>query len=493
MLFEKLKESLISVLPIMCLVIILHFSIASLGAELWKFLLGGGLLILGLAIFLVGVDIGVLPVGQKTGAALTSRRNLYLLLITGFITGFFITVAEPDVWVLANQVMSVDRSINAVVLVCIIAVGVGLFTAIAMGRILLNASLKLLLALFYLIVFICAYLTSPIFVGIGFDAGGATTGPMTVPFVMALGVGIAAVRGDRSASDDSFGFVGMASVGPVLAVLIMGIFLTGQAPTNTLNVTSKQELSLIEHFLDLVPEVTKEVGTALGPLIVLFLVFQIFLLKMPQRQFRRIIKGLIYTSFGLVCFFIGVKGGFIPVGSLLGQLLALNNINFLLPLGFIFGAVVVCAEPAVWVLTEQVEKVSGGNIPRLVMLIALSLGVAVAVGLSMLRVETGLSLWYFLVPGYALAMLLMRFCPQMFTAIAFDSGGVASGPMASTFILSFSLGASNALGGNPILDAFGVISLIAMTPLIAIQILGIIFQKKMQKNKIPPVNKAQTH
>ena len=475
---EKLKESLISVLPVMLLVLVLHLTVAPLGPAFPQFLVGGVLLILGLSIFLVGAEVGVLPVGQKTGSALTSRRNLPLMLVVGFLVGFFITVAEPDVWVLAAQVAGVDPGIRPMTLVSMIAVGVGLFVAVAMGRIILQVSLRLLLVVFYLLVFVCAALTEPAFVGIGFDAGGATTGPMTVPFIMALGVGVAAVRGGRAA-DDSFGFVGLASIGPVMAVLIMGMLFSGsggQAADASASVTR----TLLEHFLHLLPEVTREVVTALGPLVVLFILFQLFLLHMPPAGVGRMIRGLIYTFIGLICFFVGVKGGFMPAGTVLGGLLAAEFRCLLIPVGLLTGMVVVCAEPAVWVLTDQVEQVSGGHIRKRLMLGTLSLGVGVAVALAMFRVSTGASIWWFLIPGYALALSLTLFCPQMFTAIAFDSGGVASGPMASTFILAFTLGASGALGGNPITDAFGVIAMIAMTPLIAIQVLGILFHRKEQ-------------
>lgn len=485
---EKFKESLISVIPIMGLVLLLHLTVAPLGPALPQFLIGGVLLILGLSIFLVGTEVGVLPVGQKTGAALTSRRNLSLMLVVGFLVGFFITVAEPDVWVLAAQVAGVAPDIQSVMLVSMIAVGVGFFVAVAMGRIILQVPLRLLLLVFYLLVFICAVATEPAFVGIGFDAGGATTGPMTVPFIMALGVGVAAVRGGRAA-DDSFGFVGLASIGPIIAVLIMGTFFYGGSQATSAP-TEAVELSLVGHFLHLVPEVTREVIIALGPLVVLFFLFQLFLLHMPPSGVARMVKGLIHTFLGLICFFVGVKGGFIPVGTALGGFIAGDYSCALIPVGLLTGMVVVCAEPAVWVLTDQVEQVSGGHIRKRLMLGTLSRGVGVAVAIAMFRVSTGVSIWYFLVPGYLLALSLTFFCPQMFTAIAFDSGGVASGPMASTFILAFTLGASSTLGGNPITDAFGVIAMIAMTPLIAIQVLGILFHRKVQQEALKRVGQA---
>ena len=335
----------------------------------------------------------------------------------------------------------------------------------------------MLLLLFYLLLFGCAALTSPAFLGVAFDAGGATTGPMTVPFIMALGVGVAAVRGGRG-KDDSFGLIGLASIGPVLSVLILGMLhhgRTGGVP----EAIEAQASTLLGHFGALVPEVAGEVGMALGPLVGLFVIFRMFLLRLTRYQTIRMAVGLVYTFLGLVCFFVGVKGGFIPAGRELGGILAQHDFRyFLILVGVILGALAVCAEPAVWVLNAQVEEVSGGHIKRTVMLVSLCIGVAAAVGMAMLRVVTGMSIWWFLIPGYVLALGLTLFCPRMFTAIAFDSGGVASGPMASTFILAFTLGASHSLGGNPITDAFGVIAMIAMTPLITIQVLGILVDRR---------------
>lgn len=475
---EKCRESVISVIPVVILVLLLHLTVAPLGDDLPKFLTGAALFIVGLGLFLVGADIGVLPVGQKVGSTLTGKRNLALILAVGFVVGFIITVAEPDVQVLAAQVTGVAPVIAPMALVCIIAAGVGFFVAVAMGRIIFQLPLKTLLFVCYGAVFLCALLASDLFLGIGFDAGGATTGPMTVPFIMALGVGVAAVRGGSNAGDDSFGFVGLASVGPILAVLMLGVFASPAVPESSAAAQAAQE-GLAAHFLHLLPEVTHEVAMALGPLALLFLLFRLFLIRLSRRQTLRMVMGLIYTFIGVILFFLGVKGGFMPTGDALGALLSAPENRFLLiPVALVLGAVVVCAEPAVWILTEQVEQVSGGAIRRRLMLIALSAGVSLAVGIAMYRVMTGTSLWFFLIPGYAAAMLLMRLCPRMFTAIAFDSGGVASGPMASTFILAFMLGVSKGVGGNPAVDAFGCIAMIAMTPLIAIQLLGIVFSRK---------------
>ena len=303
---EKCKESVISAVPVVILVLLLHFTAAPLGDALPRFLVGAVLFVVGLGLFLVGADIGVLPVGQKVGSTLTSKRNLALMLAVGFTVGFIITVAEPDVQVLAAQVVGVAPVIDPMALVCIIGVGVGFFVAVAMGRIIFQLSLKLLLLLCYLMVFLCAAFTPSLFLGIGFDAGGATTGPMTVPFIMALGVGVAAVRGGAHAGDDSFGFVGLASVGPILAVLVLGLFASPAAP-DAETAASTVQLGLVDHFLHLLPEVLHEVSMALGPLAALFLLFRLFLIKLSHRQTLHMVMGLVYTFLGVVLFFLGLK------------------------------------------------------------------------------------------------------------------------------------------------------------------------------------------
>ncbi|MCM1322351.1 MAG: DUF1538 domain-containing protein [Bacteroides sp.] len=481
-LLSKLKENSVSVLPVMAVVLILDFTAAPLGAAMTgRFVIGGILVIIGLSLFLLGADAGILPVGEKAGAALTAKKNLPLLLTAAFFIGVLITIAEPDVQVLAQQIAGVNPSINPSKLIFMIAAGVGLFVSLGLTRTILQIPLKWILLAVYVLVFICAYKTPPEFLAVAFDSGGATTGPMTVPFIMALGVGVAAVRGGKNKSEnDSFGLTGIASIGPILAVLLFGIFTDSSSADAGLQTAAASAGNSI--FADLLPEIFHEVIMAMLPLIILFAVFQIFLIKMPPRQVIRMAVGLLWSFAGLTLFLLGVKYGFIPAGEQLGTMLAsLDNSWLLIPIGILFGAIVVCAEPAVWVLTDQVEHISGGTIKRKLLLFSLSAGVAVSIGLSMWRVMNGFSLWYFMLPGYALALLLMFFCPSLFTAIAFDSGGVASGPMTSTFILSFTLGASAVSGGNPVTDAFGVIALVAMTPLITIQILGILFAYKKKK------------
>lgn len=447
----------------------------------FQFLFGTVLTILGLTIFLLGADIGIIPIGEKVGTALTRKRNLPLLLGVAFLIGFLVTIAEPDVQVLAKQICGINPAINSTVLVIFIALGIGLFVALGLMRTVLQIPMKYFMAAAYIVVFALAAFTSETFVPLAFDASGATTGPMTVPFIFALGMGVAS----KNNKDDSFGLTGIASIGPIMAVLILGLATANRAsgPEMVVVETASETAGAVQQgigvFGSLLPDILKESALALLPLVGMLFFFQFTMLHLPPRQLIRMCFGLVYAFVGLVMFLTGVNGGFMPAGEIIGSMIGgASYRNVLIVLGIVIGAVVVCAEPAVWVLTEQVEDISGGAIKRKVLLLTLSAGVACAIGLAMARVLFRFSIWYILIPGYAIALILTFFCPKLFTAIAFDSGGVASGPMTSTFILSFTLGASQASGGNPLTDAFGVIALVAMTPLIAIQVLGLIYSRK---------------
>lgn len=492
---QKLKETAVSVLPVMLIVIALGTTVAPVGTRLiLDFLIGGVLLIAGLTVFLLGVDIGIQPIGERAGAALTQRRNLPLLLSVAFVIGFFVTVAEPDIQVFCDQIRSVFSSVNKMHLIYMIAAGVGIFIMFGLMRTVLQWPLKIVLLLCYIVIFALTFFTPPEFIGVAFDSGGATTGPMTVPFILALGVGVARVRTSRGrggdgqdSGSDNFGLTGVASVGPVLAVLLYGILLSSGGASGAAAATASAE-EPAGVFLAMIPAFAKEAALSIAPLALLFVVFQIFLLRMPRHQVARMAAGLVWSFIGLTVFLTGVNGGFIPAGRELGTVLGEKAAQsggawsvLLICTGLLLGAVVVCAEPAVWVLTEQVETISGGTIKRKLMLVFLSIGSAAAIALAMWRVSAGFDLMRILAPGYAVAMLLMIFCPNLFTAIAFDSGGVASGPITSTFVLAFTLGASQAGGGHA--DAFGVIALVAMAPLIAIQTLGVIYHLKMRRSR----------
>ena len=502
---SKLKETAISVLPVMAIVLFLGFTFVPLDKYLLaRFVLGGLLLIIGLTIFLLGVDLGIQPMGQRCGAELTKKRSLVLLLLVAFVIGFIVTAAEPDIQVFGDQVRGVFPFVSKIAITFVIAAGVGLFIMLGLLRTVLNLSIKWTFFLAYLLLFAISFFTPDSFIGIAFDSGGATTGPMTVPFIMALGLGVSSVRDDN---DNSFGLTGVCSIGPVMAVLIYAILIRSQmfstgsttvlSEASTLMVVEALETTttaaqtgfiskVFSPFGQIAGHVFREALISIAPLFALFIIFQILLLKMTKRQVIRIIIGFIYAFIGLTIFLIGVSGGFSQAGAELGQKLGQFAVThggawylLLIGTGLLLGAIIVCAEPAVWVLSEQVEQVSGCTIKRKVLLFFLSVGTAIAIGLSMWRAVAGFNLKYILIPGYAIAMLLMIFCPSLFSGIAFDSGGVASGPLTSTFVLSFTLGAAaSGKGGN---DSFGVIALVAMMPLLAIQIMGIIFKLKQKR------------
>ena len=480
---EKIRESLTSVLPITLIVLVLSFSIAPIpSSTLMAFVIGAVLLILGMALFTLGAETAMTPIGERIGAQLTKSQKLWFIVFASLLIGFVITISEPDLQVLAAQVPMIEN----MVLICTIAVGVGVFLVIAMLRILFGIALSHLLIVFYAIVFAIAAFTPIDFLAIAFDSGGVTTGPMTVPFIMALGIGVSAVRSDKSASNDSFGLVALCSVGPILSVLVLGILYSAEGgsytPVVIPDVSDTRELWML--FGRAFPHYLREVLICLAPIIVVFLLFQVFSLKLNRRQLSRILVGIGYTFIGLVLFLTGVNVGFMPAGNYIGQMLAGLPYNWILiPIGMVIGYFIVTAEPAVHVLNKQVEEITSGAIPAKAMSLSLSVGVAVSLALAMIRVLTGIHIMWFIIPGYVFAIGLSFFVPKIFTSIAFDSGGVASGPMATTFLLPLAMGACEAVGGNVVSDAFGVVAMVAMTPLITIQILGAVYKIRLKRGK----------
>ena len=479
-LFDKLKESLMSVIPITVIVLILAFTVAPLSGEMiWGFLIGALFVVIGLTLFSLGADTSMIPIGHSVGARITRTKKLAPIILISFLIGVMITVAEPDLMVLGEQLSKV---INPVLLIATVGVGVGLFLVVAMLRIIFKINLRTLLFVFYIAVFALAAFVSPEFLPVSFDSGGVTTGPMTVPFSMSLGRGVAAMNGSDS-GDDSFGLVALCSIGPILSTLILGLSTDTSALTYQLE-SHVSGGNVLGRFFTAMPAYFGEVALALAPIVVFFLIFNFAALKLPKIELARIGVGLVYTFIGLVIFLTGVNVGFMPAGQTLGSEIGAADYKWLLiPIGMVVGFFIVAAEPAVHVLNEQVEEVSGGTIKKRAMLIALMCGVAVSIGLSMIRVLTGISIWWLLIPGYAIALGLSFFVPKVFTAIAFDSGGVASGPMTATFLLPFAMGACSSIGGNILTDVFGVVAMVAMTPLVTIQILGLVSVIKTRKNK----------
>ena len=486
MFFEKFKEAAASVLPITLIVALMCLSFVPVTPDLLlAFLLGAVLLIVGMGLFTLGSDVSMTQIGSHMGAKLTKSRNLALILSVSFLLGVAITVAEPDLQVLAKNVPAIDTT----VLIITVAVGVGLFLMVSMLRILFAIPMKWLLLTLYGLVFLLAALTDPDYLAVAFDSGGVTTGPMTVPFIMALGVGVASIRSDGNAHTDSFGLVALCSVGPILAVLLLSFVYRnapeGAAASMVSNYQDTVQMGL--GYLHALPEYLLEVVIAPLPIVVFFLIFQVVALHLHKLPLMRILLGLLLTCVGLVLFLTGVNVGFSSLGFILGQRLAEPKLQFLLiPLAMLMGWFIINAEPAVHVLNKQVEELSAGAISANAMHYSLSIAVAAAMGLAMLRVVTGISILWLMIPGYAIALILAFFVPPTFTAIAFDSGGVASGPLTATFMLPFAMGACSTVGGNIMTDAFGLVALVAMMPLITMQIMGLIYVIKVRKVAAEP-------
>lgn len=475
---EKIRESLSSVLPITMIVLVLSITLVPMEiSTLVLFLTGAVLLIVGMGFFQLGAEMAMTPLGQGVGGKLVKFKSIWVMALICFLMGAIITISEPDLQVLANQVAAVPN----MVLIWTVAAGVGIFTVVALLRILFKVRLSLLLAGLYIFMFILSFFTPSEFIAVAFDAGGVTTGPMTVPFIMALGVGLSAARSDKDGSNDSFGLIALCSVGPILMVLLLGIFYHPTEAVYTAvvipHLVTTQDV--VKEFAKSMPDYAGEVLRSILPVIGVFLIFQFFARSYRKRQVQRMAVGFGYTVIGLIMFLTGVNIGFAPVGSLLGGGLADSIFKWLLvPVGIIIGYYIVKAEPAVRVLNEQVEEITGGMVSYKMMNASMSIGVACAVALSMTRVLTGISIYWIIIPGYALALILSRLVPPVFVGIAFDSGGVASGPMTSTFLLPLAMGACTALGGNVVTDAFGIVALVALAPLIAIQVMGLVYERR---------------
>ena len=448
---KPMWESLTSVLPITAIVLLLCFTVTPVSNNaMMAFLVGSLLLIVGMGLFSLGSEMSMIPLGEAVGKEITRSKKVWIIVAISFLIGVIITVAEPDLQVLASQVPAIENN----VIIWSVALGVGVFLVIALLRILLGIPLSYLLIGFYAVVFTLAMFVSPDFWSIAFDSGGVTTGPMTVPFIMALGVGVSAVRNDKHAGGDSFGLVALCSIGPILTVLLLGLLYKpdGSSYTPVTVPDAQDTVEMFRSYTHALPEYFKEILVSLAPIAGFFLIFQLLTRRLNRRQVMSMIVGFLYTYLGLVLFLTGVNVGFMPVA----------------------------AEPVVHILNRQVEEITAGSIPASAMNLALSIGVSVSLALAMIRVLTGISIMWFLLPGYALSLILSFVVPKIFTSIAFDSGGVASGPMTATFLLPFAMGACDALGGNVVTDAFGVVAMVAMTPLVTIQLLGVSYKRRIK-------------
>ena len=480
---EKVKEACLSVLPIALIVLLLSFTVCPLPNDIFiAFIVGTCLLIVGLGLFSLGAELSMTRMGTHIGSSLTKSRNIPIIAIISLIVGVLITISEPDLHVLAGYTGS-----QKLIFVLAVATGLGIFLVIAVMRIIFNVKIKYLLLVGYSAVIILAILTyfkNPRFLAIAFDAGGVTTGAMSVPFVMSIGAGIAAISSQDGEDDSSFGLMAICSIGPILAILLLGLLggldSLSYTPHELPKFDNSQGMAL--SFLEKTPHIIKDVLMGLIPIIIFFVIYQLFTTKVAKKERLQITVGAIFTFVGMLLFLVGVNVGFMPVGSYLGSTIALGNLRYaIIPIGMIIGFCMTYAEPAVGVLEKQVEDATTGTIPKKILPLMMAIGVSLAAGLSMLRSLTGISIMPMLVIGYVIAVILTFFCPSIFTSIAFDAGGVASGVMAATFLLPLSIGISSAMGATSdkiMMDAFGTIALVAMTPTISIQILGIVFKAK---------------
>ncbi len=488
---DKIIESLTSILPIALILIVMSATLTPLDAgHFVLFLTGVLLLIIGMGCFTLGADMSMLVIGEKIGASLTHSRKLWLIALISFVIGIIVTIAEPDLQLLAEQVpaLAEETFLGNYLLILTVSVGVGIFLMIAMLRIVFRIRLSALLIGFYIVAFVLSIFVSPEFWAVSFDSGGVTTGPMTVPFIMALGVGVASIRSDSSGRADSFGLVALSSIGPIIAVLVLGVIFRIEdidyivAPLEQVEDTR----GVVMQYLEGLGDYSLEVLIALAPTFVFFIAFQLVTRAFHKKQLVRALIGFLYTFLGLVLFLTGANVGFMPVGREVGQALASMLGGWLLiPIGMLLGYFIVAAEPAVHVLNKQVERMSAGSISSVAMKRGLCIGVSCALGLAMLRIITGLNVMWFLLPGYIIALGLTFFCPPLFTGIAFDSGGVASGAMVSSFVLPMAIGACNVLQGSAEIMtlAFGCVSFVALAPLISIQVLGISYRRKVSRIK----------
>ncbi len=493
MIKHKIREALFSILPIALIVIALSFTITPIApGHMLVFLIGILFLVFGMALFNMGAEMSMQPLGTKIGSSIASSGKVWLIAFVAFVIGIIVTISEPDLTILAEQVSELEN----IVLILTVSIGVGVFLAIALLRIVFGVSLHIILAVFYVAAFVLAYFLPAGFQPLSFDSGGVTTGPMTVPFIMSLGAGVSSARISKSGRNDSFGITALCSIGPIIAVLVLGILVNAQGtyePSPAPIAPLDTKAGILEYLsADGLIHHIKEVAIALAPIVIFTVIFQLVTKAFSKTQLIRIFIGVIYTLIGLGIFLTGVNVGFVPMGTEIGkQLASIGGGWLLIPIGMLLGFFIVKAEPAVYVLNRLVEEMSAGAISGKLTGLGLSIGVSAALGLAAIRIITGISIMWILIPGYVIAVGLSFFVPKMFVGIAWDSGGVASGTMMSGMVLPLCVGACSQLGGNVMTDAFGGVAFVAMAPIIAIQLFGLIYSIKSKRRKRSFIEKSE--
>lgn len=478
---EKLSDAVLSIIPVMIIMLLIGFYLGFSIVTFISILVSTLLLIIGVTLFTLGADLSMIEIGKTISSGLLKSRKIWVILLVSFIVGVVITIAEPDLKVLAEQMTVIDSS----TLILSVGIGVGLFLSVAAARILYQISLKKVIGLFYIILLLMLFVSNKEMVPLAFDSGGVTTGPMSVPFILAMGIGFSSSRNRKKNTNDSFGLVSLCSIGPIITVLLLGLFMDSNM-NYAYNIEGEMPnlLNLISNYFGEVIPIFKEVLISLLPILGVFIIFSLITRKVKKQRMAKVMVGLPITLIGLTLFFIGVNVGYLPVAYLIGIKLYNKAKLLLIPLGMIIGFVIVRAEPAVALLTEQIEKLTEGSIKRSIMNNAIAIGVSVAVGISIFRVTTGFPIIWILVIGYLIAIILMRFAPDIFTMVAFDSGGAVTGPMTTSFLLPLVIGICYACGGNVLTDAFGLVALVALSPLVTIQTLGVIYNIKSRKNDV---------
>ena len=479
---RSLKESIFSIIPITVLIMVISFFVGIEKLSILAFILSALFLTIGFAFFTFGAELSMVTIGNNIGSSLIKNKKIYKVLLIGLIIGFVITIAEPDLIVLSSQL----TAIPSYIIIALISLGVGIFLMIALFRIIKNININKVLLIGYGIVLLLLIFVPKAFASISFDAGGVTTGPMSVPFIVALGLGFARLSRNRKGGNDNFGLVGIASIGPIIMIMILGLFFNLNSQYDMSNFTFHG--SLFQEFMSASISKFTISCVALAPILFVFIIFELRNDTIDNYGIRRVVLGLICTLLGLTIFLTGVEVGFIKMGFAIGKIFTEKNMHCLLIIvGMIIGYLIVKAEPAVKVLVEEVSSLTEGSISKKMINFCLSLGVCFAVGISLIRVFTGISILYFVVPGYILALVLAYLTPDIFTAIAFDSGGAASGPLTTSFLLPILIGATSTFGGNILTDAFGIVGLVSLSPLIMIQLVGLIYGRKIYHHNLKMV------
>lgn len=489
-----LKEVFLSSIPLAAVIIAVCGFIAPMESafDYLKLAVGYVCVVFGQALFLVGLDSSILPIGKMVGKSLIKLKKMALIVFFGLLFGLLATVAEPALAVLARQTHMVMPAVNETVFIWITGAGIGLFVGFSLYRVVRDMSIKTVFAALYIAIFLAVIFVPEQFVALAFDGSGATTGDVSVPFILSIGLGISVTMSKHKTNDDTFGIIGIASAGPILAVFLYGIILRAMRG-GTLPPAGVYDPGAAESFVEIVLSNLGGVALALFPVVLVFIPFQFFLIRQSKKEFVKVLLGTIPVYIGLLIFLSGIDFGFAFAGKYIGEVF-LDPARpggfkwLLLIVAFVLGAAITLSEPAVTVLGEQLEEITNGHIRKMTIRLTLAIGIGVASVLSIVKILTQVNILWFLVPLYAAALIMMKFTSRLFVGLAFDSGGVTGGALTSAFLTPLTLGVAQAVaataGGaaqSVLTNGFGIIAFISVTPLIAVQTLGIIYDLLIKK------------